>query len=69
MNPLMLKLLDLEIIEFIEKKSKAKIKPFMADTEKVKIAIVKNPTTTILKIICDFNIDLSVIFAQSYTKL
>ena len=31
--------LDLEIIEFIEKKSKAKIKPFMADTEKVKVAI------------------------------
>lgn len=31
--------LDLEIIEFIEKKSRAKIKPFMASKEKVKMAI------------------------------
>lgn len=31
--------LDLEIIEFIEKKSKAKIKPFMANAEKIKTAI------------------------------
>ncbi len=31
--------LDLETIEFIEKKSKAKIKPFMASKEKVKTAI------------------------------
>ncbi len=31
--------LDLEVIEFIEKKSKAKIKPFMSTAEKIKAAI------------------------------